>query len=96
MSNVLRLDGTSEPYAKIRTQEEIKARKKSSFVNPFKKKYIPMSSSNTNSDNSTMYYRYNGSRNYQYDSIRSSGNTSRYTQNYQPNLCYLLLSLIHI
>jgi hypothetical protein len=57
-----------------------------------------MSSSNTNSDNSTMYYRYSGSRNsgnygsrnYQYDSIRSSGNTSRYTQNYQPNLCYLL------
>ena len=33
----LRLDGSSDPYGKIRTQEEekIKARK-SSFVNPFK------------------------------------------------------------
>ena len=85
----LRLDGSSDPYGKIRTQEEekIKARK-SSFVNPFKKKYIPMPPDNNDSGKHDRSF---GNRDYSYGYNSSSNNTRRYySQSNQPNICYLL------
>ena len=85
----LRLDGSSDPYGKIRTQEEekIKARK-SSFGNPFKKKYIPMPPDNNDSGKHDRSF---GNRDYSYGYNSSSNNTRRYySQSNQPNICYLL------